>query len=141
MKLIALAVIFVAAQAATYPSPREKVRLMNAIDAAVHLPRKAHPLNKYARFYALRPDGKIAALFDANTKTKRPKDWVCSTYGPNGKLQSIPCPPDDRPRANEQRWVNYRDLPLILDGGCGVIAIVYNPQSAKIEETACHGMA
>ncbi|MDH7971113.1 hypothetical protein QH494_02875 [Sphingomonas sp. AR_OL41] len=114
---------------------------MKAIDATVHLPHKAYPLRKYARFYALRPDGKIAALFYANTKSKRPAGRFCSSDGPEGKLQSIPCPADDRPEANEQRWVNYNELPLIFDGGCGVIDIIYNPQSAEIEETACHGMA
>ncbi len=141
MKLFAAVALLASAQMSAHPSPAERVRLMKAIDTAVQLPPKAYPLHRYARFYAVRPDGKIAALFNANTKTRRPKDWACSTVGPDGKLTPIPCGPDTRPRADEQRWVEYKAMPLIEDGGCSAIDVIYNPLTATVEDVACHGVA
>lgn len=40
---------------------------MDRIDGALVLPAKAPPLQEYARYYAKRPDGKIAIFLTAYT--------------------------------------------------------------------------
>jgi len=114
---------------------------MNMIDQAIKLPEKTAPLRRYARFYAFRPDGTIAMLFDANTRFegKRPKDYGCSELMPDDTLKDVPCSPDTRPRAGERRWVNYDQLPRIADGGCSVIHAVFDPKTKSVQGVRCNG--
>ena len=124
-------------------SSTEKARLMKEIDGIIRLPPRAMALHKYARYYAVRPDRKIAILLDGNTKFegKRPKDYGCSEVMPDDTLKDVPCPPDNRPKADEQFWVEFDYLPLINDGGCNVIDAVYDPQTKIVEKVSCHGEA
>ncbi|MES2058194.1 MAG: hypothetical protein V4564_19820 [Pseudomonadota bacterium] len=141
MILLGLIALLVPVQGSMGLSARERVRLMDAIDTTVRLPIGARPLQQYARFYSVRPDGKIAVLFDADTKTKRPKGYRCSLLMPDGSFKKVQCPPDTRPEANERHWVKPSEMPLIFDGGCGVIDMLYDPRTAKVEQIACHGEA
>ncbi len=42
---------------------------------------------------------------------------------------------------NERKWVREDELPLIADGGCYVINVVYDVRTAKIESVRCNGYA
>jgi len=45
-------------------------------------------------------------------------------------------------QANQSRWFdNYGDLPMIVDGGCDLIVIIFDPQSQQVESTQCNGEA
>lgn len=45
-------------------------------------------------------------------------------------------------QANKSRWFDdYRDLPMMFDGGCNLIEIIFDPQSQLIQSTRCNGEA
>lgn len=128
---------------------------MRAIEAAVVLPTGAGALDEYSRNYAVGPDGKILAFY---VKPGEPP-IAGAYYGCNVmlvNLESRPCTEDEvaemvrrdqeraetMGKAGQSRWFeNYREMPFVLDGGCGFIEITYDPRSKQIESTECNGEA
>lgn len=97
--------------------------MMNNVENMLVMPAEAHPWHEYARYYSVEPDGKIVGVFIV---------------------------PDDRDRQNEfynlpagqRRWVeDYRNLPSINDGGCGILTVTLDPKSKKREGPVCNGEA
>jgi hypothetical protein len=86
----------------------------------VKLPRDARPLNEYARYYAL--DGqKIVGTYTRFVDLKN-------------SFYDLPI--------GQRRWVDdYRSLPLISDGGCTVVNVLYDDSTGQIEQAACNGVA
>ncbi len=128
---------------------------MQAIEVAVVLPEGAGALDEYSRNYATGPDGKVLAHYVIPTESSvADEDHGCEVMLAN--FDSRPCTDeevaemvrDDQARAErmgragQSRWLeSYSELPLVLDGGCGFIEIVYNPQSKQIERAECNGEA
>lgn len=128
---------------------------MDAIEAAVELPAGAKALDDYSRDYALRPDGKVIGIF----VTPRPAEARDSEYGCDVIIEdgeSRPCTEaeeaetaafdkamaDNLGQAGQSRWFeDYRELPTILDGGCGMVEIIFDPQLQRIESAQCNGEA
>ena len=38
-----------------------------------------------------------------------------------------------------RRWVRLKDLPLVLDGGCGFIRVRYDVRAKRVREVICNG--
>jgi hypothetical protein len=145
--------LFIGAACSAQPSGQEAA--MDAIEAAVELPAGAKVIEDYSRNYALRPDGKVIGVY----VTPRPTEARDSEYGCDVMLEdgdSRPCTEaeeaenaafdkalaDNLGRAGQSRWFeDYRELPTILDGGCGVVKIIFDPHSQRIESAECYGEA
>lgn len=109
-----------AAQAQTPPAADqsegkpELVAIMDRIEATRRMPANASPVATYARYYA---------WADA-AKTK-----VTAIYVSLGGA------------APGRRWVDFDELPLIDDGGCGVVELIYDVKTGVIEDVYCNGIA
>ncbi|MCW3846085.1 hypothetical protein OF829_02470 [Sphingomonas sp. LB-2] len=88
----------------------ELAAIMDKIEGPGRLPDGAAPLAAYARYYA----------WADIQKTK-----VTAVYV-RGDTQG-------------RRWVEFDDLPMIFDGGCGVIELVYDVKRGGLDEIYCHG--
>lgn len=119
----------------------EHARIASAIDAALTLPKGALSADSYARYYTVRPDGKIHVIYTASVRDDAPKpaDYGCSEVTADFTLVDVPCPPDDRPKAKQQLWVSNSEMPAYDDGGCSIINVIYNPESQQVEKAACNG--
>jgi hypothetical protein len=124
-------------------SPAKERRLsilLDKIDQAIVMPAKAKPLESYARYYALRPDGKIDIFMDGNVYSgPQPSTFGCSEITKNDGLKDVPCDMPAEPKAGERRWVSIQDMPGVSDGGCSIIYGVYSPSTDQIEELRCNG--
>lgn len=91
-------------------------QLMNRIEREVRLPQGAGALASYARSYAWqqREDGvrKVVAVYENLTGARPGRHWVAET-----------------------------DLPVIMDGGCGLISLSYDVAAGRIEHVECNGEA
>ncbi|MEI9850999.1 MAG: hypothetical protein WDN24_09280 [Sphingomonas sp.] len=85
---------------------------MDRIEAAVKMPAGAQPIAGYARYYA----------WADKARTK-----VTAVYLHGGHPG--------------RKWIGFDDLPLVLDGGCGVVSLVFDAASGTIDEIYCNGAA
>ena len=112
-----------AVQNAPQPAPppaadasAEQQAIMDRIEREARLPEGAGPLSSYARHYAWQERG------DGFRK-------VIGVYLGVGE------------RTPGRHWVAETALPLIMDGGCGLVTLVYNVAEQRIEHIACNGEA
>ncbi len=128
---------------------------MRTIETEVKLPTEAKALDEYSRNYALRPDGKVIGIYVIPRSTERQgSENDCEVMLKD--LGSRPCTAAEKKtiadeekaaaelfgQANQSRWFDdYRDLPMILDGGCDQIEIVFDPSSRVIQSAQCNGEA
>ena len=128
---------------------------MQAIEAAVVVPEGAGALDEYSRNYAVGPDGKIVAVYVSPSEPLvTDEEDGCEVMLED--FESRPCTPeevaemvrDDQAsaermgKAGQSRWFDsYEDLPVVLDGGCGFIEIIYDPKTKRIERVECNGEA
>ena len=93
-------------------APDEHDVIMDQIEGAIELPPDASPLNQYRRHYAY-DDAKVVAVY--------------LSLGAGGR---------------DRQWHdNSSEFPMIFDGGCGVIHIVYDPRTEGFDEIFCNGEA
>ncbi|BBF68971.1 hypothetical protein [Sphingomonas bisphenolicum] len=96
---------------------------MNNIERMLVMPAEARPWHEYARYYSAEPDGKIVGIFIIPDERDRQNEFY-----------NLP--------AGQRRWVDdYRNLPSINDGGCGVLTVTLYPKSQKREGPFCNGEA
>ena len=95
--------------AACVHNSRTDEHLAKSIEATVTLPAGASTLTSYRRYYAW-VDGK--------------SDTVEAVYDRSG-------PPS-------RLWLSHDDLPIILDGGCGVIHFTYDLASRTVHDLRCN---
>ena len=94
----------------------EQEALAKKIESRLKLPDGAHPLDSYGRNYAYAEDGTVVAVYAA-------PHW-----------------PTDA-KVGEARWhKSYEALPRIMDGGCSVISVSYNPETEDLF-VGCNGVA
>ncbi|MBA4767566.1 MAG: hypothetical protein H2049_08010 [Porphyrobacter sp.] len=150
-----LAVLALGTGAPTLAQTSEQTAVMQAIEAAVLLPEGAGELAEYSRNYAAGPDGKVLAFYVIPFETLiTDEDVGCEVMLED--LESRPCTDeevaemvrDDLARAErmgkagQSRWFDsYGELPLVLDGGCNFIEIIYDPKTKRIERAECNGYA
>ena len=107
------------AVACSQPSPAD---IMNMIEQRVRMPSGAFALNQYARFYAesSRP-GSVVGVY------VRYVDRANKIY---------------TERRGRRIWLNtYRDLPVVKDGGCSVVTIIFEPATKRMVSVRCNGEA
>ena len=128
---------------------------MRTIEATVVLPEGAGALDAYSRNYAVKPDGKILAVYVRPSEPQvADEEEGCEVMLED--FESRPCTDeevaevvrDDQARAQrmgkagQARWFDsHEELPLVLHGGCGFIEIIYDPQTKRIERAECNGEA
>ena len=150
-----LAVLALGTGAPTLAETAEQTAIMQAIEAVVVLPEGAGELAEYSRNYAAGPDGKVLAFYVIPFETLiTDEDVGCEVMLED--LESRPCTDeevadmvrDDLARAErmgnagQSRWFDsYGELPLVLDGGCNFIEIIYDPKTKRIESAECNGYA
>lgn len=96
----------------TGPTPSEIQALMDRIEARISMPPGASPLALYERYYAweAREDG-VRKVF--------------GTYV--------------RGHGSGRHWVNQNELPLVMDGGCGIVTLTYDVDADRVERVECNG--
>ena len=85
--------------------------IMNRVEASAILPAGAHPLSGYARFYAWSDERRT----------------VRATFVGN--------------EITGRKWVQYSELPVLNDGGCSVVNIVYDVAKGEVTKLWCNGSA
>jgi hypothetical protein len=100
-------------------------RLMSRVEQLVRLPDGAHPLGDYARVYTMLGKDNRGWAYQAKPVLGRPK--VLAIY-------SALDPPAGR------RWESGLDLPTVMDGGCGVVTIVYDIEADRIDSVDCNSV-
>ncbi len=129
--------------ACTTPEDRKRDQLMDVIEAQVKLPQGARALSDYARHYAVDEKGLIIAVYAPGYRPLGPEEG-CEELLPNMTTRPVPCEEfeNDRLLAGQRQWVSSPlKLPLINDGGCDVVNVVYNPEARKVESVSCNGPA
>lgn len=117
------------------------VDLVREIDAAIALPKLALPEEMYARFYALRPDGKVEVVLSANLPPPPPPGPLYRAVPcEEAFLRDGDCPPQGEARGGDRYWVDYRRLPTVADSGCRIIRAVYDPATRHVATIGCSGL-
>ena len=125
----------------------KQAHLMEEIEQKVQLPKGAEPLNAYVRFYTFSDRGKVLARWvvpEANEP--QPGDGCAEVVlsETETRLRDIPCdPPRPWPpegRAGESRWVEHeKNMPVMMDGRCRQINIMFDLGTRKVEHAFCNG--
>lgn len=155
MRRLFYTVALISGEACSQQQGSEHELITRAIETAVELPAGAKALEEYSRNYALRPDGKVMGIYVIPAPVEaRDNDYGCEVMLED--FGSRPCTDAEKAeiagrekatsdlfgQANKWRWFdNYRDLPMIVDGGCDLIEIIFDPQSQRIDSTRCNGEA
>ena len=155
MRAVFYAIALATSAGCSQQQASEQELIMRAIESAVHLPAGAKPLEEYSRNYASGPDGKVIGVYVLPMPTEaQVGDVGCERMLEN--FDSRPCTDVERAegaardkatadlfgKANQTRWFDdYRELPMILDGGCNLIEIIFDPQSKLIQSAQCNGDA
>jgi len=90
----------------------ELVAIMDRIEASGRLPTGAAPVTGYFREYA----------WADIQKTK-----VTAVYR--------------RSDTPGRRWIDFDDLPMVMDDGCAVVELVYDVKRQAVDEIYCHAAA
>jgi len=159
MKLFSIISILGALTSCTSNISDQK-RIMRTIEAHIQLPEGARPIEAYSRNYARLPDHKILAVFIEPFEPSRideTEDYGCEILGDfdeNGELESRPCTEDEIEETNEMeetiseshgnangsRWFkNSHDLPVMDDGGCSLIEVIFDLRSDSFDSIMCNG--
>lgn len=128
---------------------------MQAIEKAVILPEKASALDEYSRNYATGPDGKVIGIYvTPHDIDPAGEDVGCEVMLED--LESRTCTEAEEAElaardqalaakqgnAGQSRWFDdYLELPTIMDGGCDVVTIIYDPRAKRVESAECNGEA
>lgn len=133
--------LLVAASIAPCVADLDHADLVREIDAAIVMPKFALPSYMYARYYALRSDGRIAVLLNARVALPKPLGPLYRTaFSEDDYLLKGDCPTDGEPIAGERYWVDEQKMPPISDGGCQVIRLVYDPRLHRVGTIDCSGL-
>jgi hypothetical protein len=92
----------------------EQVAIMDRIERDLRMPGGAGPLAGYSRYYA----------------------WQSREDGVRKVLAIYVQEPNPA-----RRWVAETALPLIMDGGCGIVSFSYDVAAQRIDNVACNGEA
>jgi len=125
---------------------RRTAAMMDRLEQHVQLPKGARPLSAYARYYAAARGGDVEALYLIPWQGDVRAGESCEELTVNFTSRTVPCPkmksPADELKAGQRRWVtDNRQFPLVLDGGCGVISLLFDGKTAKVKTVECNGEA
>lgn len=95
-------------------TPRPLLPIVETIELALTMPKGAHPLSSYVRYYAQHTLGKN--LYIVATFVKKESA---------GKIEIV----------------DFQQIPQLFDGGCDVIKLRYSVSEKKIVSLLCNGDA
>jgi len=137
---LARSVLFgILALGACSQSPQEQ--LINQIEAQISLPDGAKSKNKYARYYAFGPGGRIIGEYIIQS----PDIFVHTLEACREQaFRDFPCGKDGNTvelvRNGERLWIeDYLSLPTRFGGGCSAISFQYDPASERFYHLECKG--
>jgi len=119
--------------------------MMNEIEKQVQLPKGARNIDNYARYYAAGPEGQVIGIYLLPVGGSA-VTGECEELMEDMTSRPVPCPqlrfPTDDIKAGERRWLeDQQKLPLVNDGGCDVVNVLFNPTTRQIEQAICNGVA
>ena len=146
MKVIAAVSLLGALQGCTSSPPSAEAELMDKIERQVKLPAGAEPLARYARYYALDRQGQVLGVYLIPFSYDIGPDDGCSEVTANFELKDTSCPPEASQvhnlKAGQRRWLaRDKGLPVVNDGGCSVVNVVFDRQKGTVEDVFCNGVA
>jgi hypothetical protein len=122
----------------------ERDRLTDEIEARVRLPQGARKLSDYARYYAFDEQGMVVGVYAPGYEWPNP-DETCGELLEDMTIREIPCPSEpkgDKLLAGQRGWKDSPSkLPLIMDGGCSVVTLLYDPKASEVKRMECNGEA
>ena len=125
------------------PEQAERDRLIDRIEGRVKLPDGARRLSSYARYYAIEDGGLVKGIYVPGYQRPDPHD-TCEELLADFTTRTVPCPPEmdeNRLLAGQRAWVEPMKLPLIADGGCSVVTVIYDPKADRVRSATCNGEA
>ena len=153
MKAVLYAIALTSSAGCSQQQASEQELIIRAIESAVQLPAGAKPFKAYSRNYASLPDGKVVGIYVLPRTTDVQSDDIgCEVALKN--FGSRPCTDTEMAeraaqekataklfgQADQTRWFDdYRELPLIIDGGCELVEIIFDPKSHLIQSAQCDG--
>ena len=101
---------------------RDQAQLMDVIESRVSLPEGTSAIGNYARYYTF--DGALVRAvylipFGDEVRPERTDDL----------------------KAGQRRWVEEKSLPMVFDGGCSVVNVLFDPSSSANILVFCNGDA
>jgi hypothetical protein len=122
----------------------DRDRLTDTIEARVKLPQGARKLADYARYYAFDEHGMVVGVYAPGYAWPNPDD-VCGELLEDFSIREAPCPSEpkgDQVLAGQRSWLGSKDkMPMISDGGCLVVSLLYEPRSGEVKSVECNGEA
>jgi hypothetical protein len=145
MNSFKIAALLMLVSGCSSPQERKREALMNKIEKQVQLPKGARPLSEYARYYADKGDGVVAAVFLIPLSDEMRPGEGCEELLENFASREVPCEPmqfEWAMPAGERRWFkDQRDLPWINDGGCAQVDVEFNIAKSTVKYVECNGEA
>jgi hypothetical protein len=92
----------------------KEAELISQMEASLRLPNGAHALDSYVRYYAIEGAGERREVRGVLVKRKN---------------------------QTGVHLVKANALPVLFDGGCGVVNVRYSPREKKFLQVACNGDA
>ena len=118
---------------------------MSRLEENVRLPDGASDLSEYARYYADAGGGEIVAAYVIPFEYEVGSDEGCAEMMEDFSSRDVPCPDGDSTRsisAGQRQWLDDRiDLPVVDDGGCTFIEIVFDKATVSMKQARCNGDA
>jgi hypothetical protein len=145
MKLFKIAFAAILLAGCGTSDERRHDALMSRIEQTLQLPQGASQIEEYARYYAETDTAEITAVYLIPFDDAIGPNDVCEEVLADFSTREAPCP-DLRPAwampAGQRRWVDDpRKLPMINDGGCSVIEVVFDPATSRVTRAECNGEA
>lgn len=142
-KSLAIAAILLLAGCTT-PEQDQRDKLTDLIESRVKLPEGAGRLANYARYYALDDKGNVVGVYAPGYQSPNP-DLGCEELLANFTSREVQCvwpKKGDDLLAGQRGWVNGTNrLPIINDGGCGVVTLIYDLKRGLVKDIYCNGDA
>lgn len=89
---------------------------MDAIERQVQMPKEALALPRYSRFYTAAESGEIIGTYVAAAHNDLP--------------------------VGQRRWIGDIDhLPVINDGECFIVNVIFDPKTNRVMQAFCNGVA
>ena len=98
------------------PEDTHQTASINSIEEQLKMPKGANTIAHYSRFYAKLETGEVRAVF------------IEGAY--------------DGLRVGQRRWLaDAKLLPVVFDGGCYVVTVLFDPRAGTVKQASCNGVA
>ncbi len=142
MKVAAAGLLMLCMSGCSSPGVWQRNELLDKIEASIHLPAGAKPINSYVRYYA--PAGTdIAAMYMLPGLDELPPGQGCEQLGEN--RASGPCtfgwPKSTNVGAGNRVWLSGLEklpMPAKDAGHCSVVTFGYRISDGQFLDLACY---